>query len=131
LYIYVIAFALAIFAVGLCIKLLNLKKKTGTQSFSDYWKGARKLIDKKLEEEAEKLHFAHYMKYALRGGKRFRGTLTLLFTQALGGNIEDGLPFSVAIEFIHAGVLVHDDFFDMHEIRRGRVPLARASFPKQ
>jgi geranylgeranyl pyrophosphate synthase len=55
----------------------------------------------------------------------------LLFTQALGGSIEDALPFSVAIEFIHAGALVHDDFFDMHEVRRGKVPLYRILDPRR
>lgn len=100
-------------------------------SFEEYWKGVKKRIDESLIEVAETLHFSRYIKYTLRGGKRFRGTLTILTAQALGGSIEKALPFSVAVELVHQGVLIHDDFLDSHEKRRGLIPLYRLLDPRR
>jgi geranylgeranyl diphosphate synthase type I len=51
--------------------------------------------------------------YALRGGKRIRGALVML----TGG--EGALDASIGMELLHAYLLIHDDFMDRDEIRRG------------
>ena len=63
------------------------------------------------------------MKYSLSsGGKRVRPVLTCAFCEALGGNVQDALPFASAIEFMHTYTLIHDDLpcMDNDDFRRGK-----------
>lgn len=57
----------------------------------------------------------------LNGGKRIRSVLCLEIAKMLGGNLDDALDFAMAIEFIHAYSLVHDDLpcLDNDSMRRG------------
>ncbi len=52
------------------------------------------------------------------GGKRIRPALCLLTCEALGGNIDDALPFAAAVELLHNMLLLHDDIEDGDEVRR-------------
>ena len=56
------------------------------------------------------------------GGKRIRPILALALCDMLGGNIEEALPFAVAIEMIHTYSLIHDDLpcMDDDDLRRGK-----------
>ncbi|MFM1823786.1 MAG: geranyltranstransferase [Planctomycetota bacterium] len=58
----------------------------------------------------------------LAGGKRLRPILVLESARACGGAVEAALPPAVAIEFIHAFSLVHDDLpaLDDDDLRRGK-----------
>lgn len=63
------------------------------------------------------------MNYSLSsGGKRLRPILTLEATKIVGGNEEDAIPFSMAIEMIHTYSLIHDDLpaMDNDDFRRGK-----------
>ncbi len=53
------------------------------------------------------------------GGKRIRSLLTMLSCEAVGGIIEDALPYSVATEFVQTASLIHDDVIDEDDKRRG------------
>lgn len=59
----------------------------------------------------------------LGGGKRIRGILTTEVAKMLGGDENTALKFAVAIEFIQAYSLVHDDLpcMDDDDYRRGRL----------
>jgi hypothetical protein len=57
---------------------------------------------------------------ALAGGKKIRGSLLCLVSQALAGDLENALPRAVAVEFIQAASLIHDDFVDQDTVRRNR-----------
>ena len=57
--------------------------------------------------------------YVLRGGKRLRGALVLLGHEAAGGQPQDALLPSLGCELLHAYLLIHDDFMDRDELRRG------------
>ena len=62
------------------------------------------------------------MKYTLSlPGKRVRPILALEFCKALGGKVEECLPFACAIEMIHNYSLIHDDLpcMDDDDLRRG------------
>jgi geranylgeranyl diphosphate synthase, type I len=63
--------------------------------------------------------FAALRAYVLRGGKRMRGALVVLGCEAAGGDRAWALDASVGIELLHAYLLVHDDFMDRDEVRRG------------
>ena len=57
---------------------------------------------------------------ALAGGKKIRGSLLCLVSHALGGVIEAALPRAVAVEFVQAASLIHDDFVDQDTVRRNQ-----------
>ncbi len=66
--------------------------------------------------------------YVLRGGKRLRGALVLVGYRAAGGAEDLGaaLDASIGIELLHAYLLIHDDFMDRDELRRGGPTLHRS-----
>lgn len=61
--------------------------------------------------------------YAVRGGKRLRPIMLLTGASLVGGNLEQALPFAIAIELIHNYSLVHDDMpcMDNDDLRRGEL----------
>jgi len=65
----------------------------------------------------------------LAGGKRLRPILVLESARACGGVVDDALPAAVAMEFVHAFSLVHDDLpaLDDDDMRRGR-PTCHVAF---
>lgn len=86
-------------------------------SFNTYWNSVVPLINDKVkklfEEEFEEFG------YAISGGKRFRPTLCMLVSDALGGDREEALTSAAVIELAHASTLEHDNVVDEHEERRG------------
>jgi geranylgeranyl pyrophosphate synthase len=65
----------------------------------------------------------------LAGGKRLRPILVLESALAAGGTVEGAMPAAVAIEFVHAFSLVHDDLpaLDNDTMRRGK-PTCHVAF---
>ena len=53
------------------------------------------------------------------GGKMLRPTLSLIISEAVGGNRESALKTGAAIELIHTFSLIHDDIMDDDDMRRG------------
>ncbi len=66
--------------------------------------------------------------YVLRGGKRLRGALVLVGHRAANGapGSEAALEASIGVELLHAYLLIHDDFMDRDELRRGGPTLHRS-----
>jgi octaprenyl-diphosphate synthase len=55
------------------------------------------------------------------GGKRLRPILVLIFSKILKGkNSERDFPLAVAMEYLHAASLLHDDVVDGADTRRGK-----------
>ena len=54
------------------------------------------------------------------GGKRIRPMMTLLFARALGYDKDDYHAIACALELLHSATLLHDDYLDDAELRRGR-----------
>lgn len=55
------------------------------------------------------------------GGKRIRPMLTLLFARALGYRENDYHAIACSLELLHSATLLHDDYLDDAELRRGKV----------
>lgn len=53
------------------------------------------------------------------GGKMIRPALTLITTEAVGGQKESSIKSAAAIELIHTFSLIHDDIMDDDDMRRG------------
>ena len=63
------------------------------------------------------------MKYSLiAGGKRLRPVLLLAACDFAGGDINEAIPFAIAMEYIHTYSLIHDDLpaMDNDDLRRGK-----------
>ncbi len=57
--------------------------------------------------------------YPKGGGKGFRPAMLMLTCGAVGGNEDEAIPAAAAIEALHVSSLIHDDFMDNDETRRG------------
>ena len=80
-------------------------------------------ITKTIEEELAIItpdNLAEASVYLTRaGGKMLRPSLTLIVSEAVGGNKENALRSAAAIELIHTFSLIHDDIMDDDDMRRG------------
>ncbi len=63
--------------------------------------------------------------YLLRHGKALRPSLCIATCRALGGRLHDVLRTSAVLELFHNASLVHDDFEDESQLRRGQPTLHR------
>lgn len=88
------------------------------------------VIEAALERALGELDLPDNLKQAmaystLGGGKRLRPILAWHAAAAVGGTPEASLPAGVAIEFIHAFSLIHDDLpaMDDDDLRRGKPTL--------
>jgi geranylgeranyl diphosphate synthase type I len=64
--------------------------------------------------------YRHLRDFSLREGKRIR---SILFVLSYLGNTKNAAPYlfrtAIAVELIHAFILIHDDIIDRSELRRG------------
>jgi geranylgeranyl diphosphate synthase, type I len=80
--------------------------------------------------EMSKKIWEHMREHNLRPAKRLRASFIYYGYKLFGGDNEDvALDASMSIELIHTGLLMHDDFMDQDEIRRGE-PTTHKYFEK-
>ncbi|NYD49685.1 geranylgeranyl diphosphate synthase type I [Actinomadura luteofluorescens] len=95
--------------------------------------GGRALVDRAMRASADRLDpwtrrvVAYHLGWtdengepAAAGGKALRPALALLSARAAGASEETALPGAVAVEFVHAFSLLHDDIMDGDRTRRHR-----------
>lgn len=101
-------------------------RSKGHVDFPVYWRAIKARLDRELAQSirgyfrdlaAGQIDTIHEI---LADGKRIRGCLVCLVSEALGGKIEDAIPRAVAIECIQAASLIHDDYVDEDTRRRNR-----------
>jgi len=89
----------------------------------EYLKKASKEVDGPIkayipdEKPANLIEASRQYPYA--GGKRMRPAIVLAACGAVGGDKSKAMPLAVAIEYIHNFTLIHDDYMDGDEERRG------------
>ncbi|MEM3351539.1 MAG: hexaprenyl pyrophosphate synthase [Saccharolobus sp.] len=91
-------------------------------SIIDFWLKAKSIIDDLINEFLnvnKEWEFINMSSYILKDGKRFRGTLNMFFTVALGGEIKDSYSGALATEILHSASLALDDIVDLDIMRRG------------
>lgn len=94
---------------------------------SSFLENDKKLIDSAMDlalvsESSDFKLIVEAMRYSALGGKRLRGILTLEFAKMFGSEIEEAMPYAVAVECIQAYSLIHDDLpcMDDDDMRRGK-----------
>ena len=93
------------------------------RSYQDY----KEIIDAHLLDfipniDNKSISLYESMKYSLTaGGKRLRPILLLAACEFAGGDINEAIPYSCAVEYIHTYSLIHDDLpaMDNDDLRRG------------
>jgi geranylgeranyl pyrophosphate synthase len=96
------------------------------ERFQDYTQWVRPRLDDALKSQLSDLMKDLVLQdrvaldFALAGGKKIRGGLLCLISHALGGGFEAALPRAVAVEFVQAASLIHDDFVDQDTARRNQ-----------
>ena len=95
--------------------------------FKEIYRKDLELIDAHIENyidlicDTEPIVKEAFKYTVLNGGKRIRSVLCLEGAKMFGGSVDDALDFAMAVEFIHAYSLVHDDLpcLDNDDMRRG------------
>lgn len=96
------------------------------QSFREYWDSRKPVLDEAFRRQVSlllggvRLRDHVRLRDTLEAGKKLRGCLTCLMSEALGGGTEAALPRAVAVELIQAATLIHDDFVDGDRLRRNQ-----------
>ena len=94
--------------------------------FEDYWRAHKPRLDEAFHRQISLLLENIPLKQmaalinTLEAGKKIRGCLSCLVSEALGGELEAAIPRALAIELIQAATLIHDDFVDQDTTRGGR-----------
>ena len=93
------------------------------QSLESYRSSVLPLIEGRLREAVEGEDLRDLYRYVVEGGKRLRPTLTLLVSEALGGDQGVALDLACSAELTHCASLCLDDILDEHGERRGKAAL--------
>lgn len=95
-------------------------------SFQDYLRERKPRLDDAFQKQLSSLLENIPLKETatltdtLEAGKKIRGCLACLISDALGGILKEAIPRAVAVELIQAATLIHDDFVDQDTTRRNK-----------
>jgi len=95
-------------------------------SFQDYLTAQKPRLDEAFKKQLSLLLGNITMRdtaalmATLEAGKKIRGCLSCLISEALGATLESAMPRALAVELIQAATLIHDDFVDQDTVRGGR-----------
>ena len=93
---------------------------TISDELRDYYNLVKNEFDDHLRREISKepQEVARLLEKGLKGGKRLRPVLCRLVSDALGGDTHLAFECSMALELVHCGALIHDDWIDGDKFRR-------------
>lgn len=95
-------------------------------SFQDYCQTRKPILEDALRKALSDLLGGVTMRdkpslmASLEAGKKIRGCLTCMVSEAFGGSLESAVPRAISVELIQAATLIHDDFVDQDTVGRGR-----------
>jgi geranylgeranyl diphosphate synthase type I len=92
---------------------------TFTEKYKDRIRTVNECLMRSFEAMEDPNLRAAMAHYPAAGGKRLRPLLATIVAEAVGGKVEDAIPFGTAVEMVHNFTLVHDDVMDEDDMRRG------------
>jgi len=104
-----------------------MKNKTSVENglkisdeLSDYYNTVKNEFNDHLKREISKepKEIAILLEKGLKGGKRLRPVLCKLVSDALDGDTHLAFECGIALELLHCGALIHDDWIDGDKFRR-------------
>ena len=78
-----------------------------------------KYLDEVLQIKDPKRFYEAVRWLPMAGGKRLRPVIAMVVAKMFGADIEDIIPFALALELTHNFTLVHDDIIDEDELKTG------------
>lgn len=87
---------------------------------SEYYNTVKNEFENHLEREISKepKEIASILEKGVSGGKKLRPVLCKLVSDSLGGDTHLAFECGMALELIHSGALIHDDWIDGDKFRR-------------
>ncbi|OIR22444.1 MAG: hypothetical protein BET99_04150 [Marine Group III euryarchaeote CG-Epi2] len=87
---------------------------------SEYYNTVKNEFENHLEREISKepQEIASILEKGVSGGKKLRPVLCKLVSDSLGGDTHLAFECGMALELIHSGALIHDDWIDGDKFRR-------------
>ena len=104
-----------------------MKRQTTTKSeittsdeLNEYYNVVKNEFDDHLKREISKepAEIGALLEKGLSGGKKLRPVLCKLVSDALGGDTHLAFECGMALELVHCGALIHDDWIDGDKFRR-------------
>ena len=104
-----------------------MKRQTATKSeistsdeLNEYYNVVKNEFDDHLKREISKepAEIGALLEKGLSGGKKLRPVLCKLVSDALGGDTHLAFECGMALELVHCGALIHDDWIDGDKFRR-------------
>ena len=104
-----------------------MKRQTETKSeistsdeLNEYYNVVKNEFDDHLKREISKepAEIGALLEKGLSGGKKLRPVLCKLVSDALGGDTHLAFECGMALELVHCGALIHDDWIDGDKFRR-------------
>ena len=91
-----------------------------SDELTDYYNVVKNEFEDHLKRELAKEppEIAPLIKKGLGGGKKLRPVLCRLVSDALGGDTHLAFECGMALELMHSGALIHDDWIDGDKFRR-------------
>ena len=91
-----------------------------SDELNEYYKIVKTEFDDHLKREISKepMEIAKLLEKGLSGGKKLRPVLCKLVSDALGGDTHLAFECGMALELVHCGALIHDDWIDGDKFRR-------------
>ena len=91
-----------------------------SDELSDYYKQVKSEFIDHIEREIAKepTEIGNLMRKGISGGKKLRPVLCRLVSDALGGDTHLAFECGMALELVHCGALIHDDWIDGDKFRR-------------
>lgn len=91
-----------------------------TDELNEYYNIVKAEFDNHLKREISKepTELAALIEKGLEGGKKLRPVLCRLVSDALGGDTHLAFECGMALELVHCGALIHDDWIDGDKFRR-------------
>jgi geranylgeranyl pyrophosphate synthase len=101
-------------------KLRELHKDEVLDDLSVYYNKVKNEFENHLNSELSKepQEIASLLESGLNGGKKLRPVLCKLVSDSLGGDTHLAFECGMALELIHSGALIHDDWIDGDKFRR-------------
>ncbi|SVB19229.1 uncharacterized protein METZ01_LOCUS172083, partial [marine metagenome] len=90
------------------------------EDLNNYYESVKTEFEDFLRNEIEKeaMEFAPLLEEGVLGGKMLRPVLCRLVSDSLDGDAHLAFECGMALELIHGGALIHDDWIDGDSFRR-------------
>ena len=106
--------------------------RTFSSDLNEYYTEVKEEFERHIRRELskEQKEIGALLEKGVSGGKQLRPVLCRLVSDSLGGDPHSAFECGMALEMIHSGTLIHDDWLDGDQFRREAPALWKELGPK-